>query len=70
MLRGSADFASVDEYRRFLSSMFEGLNIGRRQRLAEEMAVMKELPERRGEAGRREEVKGDSGNPRAVGRKG
>jgi hypothetical protein len=62
MLRGSVDFASVDEYRRFLRAMFERLNSGRRQRLIEEMAVMKELPERRMESARREQVKVDSGS--------
>jgi len=62
MLRGSVDFASVDEYRRFLAAMFERLNAGRRQRLAEEMAVMRELPERRMESARREQVKVDFGS--------
>jgi hypothetical protein len=62
MLRGSADFSSVDEYRRFLEAMFERVNAGRRQRLAEEMAVMKELPEGRMESARRERVKVDSGS--------
>ena len=62
MLRGSVDFASVDEYRRFLAAMLERLNAGRKQRLAEEMAVMKELPERRMESARRERVKVDSGS--------
>jgi hypothetical protein len=62
MLRGSVDFSSVDEYRRFLEAMFERLNAGRRQRLAEEMTVMKELPERRMESARRERVKVDSGS--------
>jgi len=62
MLRGSRDFASLDEYRRFLDGMFERLNTGRRQRLAEEMAVMRELPERRMESAKRERVKVDSGS--------
>jgi hypothetical protein len=62
MLRGSVDFSSVDEYRRFLDGMFERLNAGRRQRLAEEMAVMRELPERRLESAKRERVKVDSGS--------
>jgi hypothetical protein len=62
MLRGSVDFASVDEYRRFLAAMLERLNAGRRQRLAEEMAVMRELPERRMESARRDWVKVDSGS--------
>jgi len=62
MLRGSLDFASVDQYRRFLDAMFERLNAGRRQRLAEEMAVMGELPQRRMESAKRERVKVDSGS--------
>jgi hypothetical protein len=62
MLRGSLDFASADEYRRFLEALFERLNAGRSQRLAEEMAVMKELPERRVESAKRERVKVDSGS--------
>jgi hypothetical protein len=62
MLRGSVDFASVDEYRRFLRAMLERLNAGRSQRLGEEMAVMRELPERRMESARRDRVKVDSGS--------
>ena len=62
MLRGSVDFASVDEYRRFLAALFERLNAGRRQRLCEELAVMKELPARRMESAKRERVKVDSGS--------
>jgi hypothetical protein len=62
MLRGSVDFAGVDEYRRFLAAMFERLNGGRRQRLAEEISVMKELPGRRMETVKREQVKVDSGS--------
>jgi hypothetical protein len=62
MLRSSVDFSSVDEYRCFLDAMFERLNTGRRQRLAEEMAVMRELPDRRLESAKRERVKVDSGS--------
>jgi hypothetical protein len=62
MLRGSVDFASVDAYKSFLAAMFERLNAGRRQRLAEEMAVMRELPERRMESAKRERLKVDSGS--------
>jgi hypothetical protein len=62
LLRGSVDFSSVDEYRGFLEALFGRLNAGRRQRLAEEMAVMKELPERRVESAKRERVKVDSGS--------
>lgn len=62
LLRGSRDFADVEEYRRFLAAMFERLNAGRRQRLAEEIAVMRELPERRMESVKRERVRVDSGS--------
>ena len=62
MMRGRVDFAGADKYRRFLQAMFERLNAGRKQRLAEEMAVMKELPARRMESSRREQVKVDSGS--------
>ena len=62
LLRGSRDFTSVDEYRRFLGAMFLRLNAGRRERLAEEMAVMGELPERRIESVKRERVRVDSGS--------
>jgi len=62
LLRGSRDFGSVEEYERFLQAMFERLNAGRKQRLREEMAVMKELPERRMESCKRERVKVDSGS--------
>lgn len=62
MLRGSVDFASVEAYKAFLEGMFERLNAGRRQRLAKELEVMKELPERRMESSRLERVKVDSGS--------
>jgi hypothetical protein len=62
MLRGSVDFASVDEYQRFLAAMFVRLNAGRRQRLAEELSVMKQLPGRRMDSAKREQVKVDSGS--------
>jgi hypothetical protein len=47
---------------RFLEALLVRLNAGRKQRLAEEMAVMKELPERRVESAKRERVKVDSGS--------
>ncbi len=40
----------------------ERLNAGRRQRLGEEMSVMRELPARRMESARRDRVKVDSGS--------
>jgi hypothetical protein len=62
LLRGSRDFTSVDAYRSFLQVLFARLNAGRRHRLAEEIAVMRELPERRMESAKRERVKVDSGS--------
>jgi len=62
MLRGSVDFLSVDAYKSFLRALLERLNAGRRQRLGEEMAVMRELPVRRMESARRDRVKVDSGS--------
>src|SRR5207248_11636957 len=41
---------------------FAQRNVGRRARLAEEMAVMRELPSRRMESAKRERVKVDSGS--------
>ena len=43
LLRGSRDFGGVEDYKRFLKMLLERLNAGRRARLAEEMAAMKEL---------------------------
>ena len=62
LLRGSRDFASIAEYAQFLKDLFAQRNAGRRQRLAEELAVMRELPARRMESARRERVKVDSGS--------
>lgn len=62
LLRGSRDFGCMEEYQRFLQAMFARLNAGRKQRLAEEMAVMRELPERRMESCKRERVRVDSGS--------
>ena len=62
LLRGSRDFANVEEYQRFLRMLFVRLNTGRGQRLAEEMAVMRELPDRRIESAKRERVRVDSGS--------
>jgi hypothetical protein len=45
-LRGSRDFASVAEYEKFIRRILDQRNKGRKQRLAEEMAVMKNLPRR------------------------
>jgi hypothetical protein len=62
MLRGSRDFADMAEYSQFLKDVFAQRNAGRRHRLAEELAVMRELPARRLESARRERVKVDFGS--------
>jgi hypothetical protein len=46
----SRDFGGLDEYARFLKDLFAQRNAVRRARLAEELAVMGELPERRMES--------------------
>lgn len=46
MLRGSKEFSSVAEYENFVRRILDQRNAGRKKRLAEEMAVMKELPAR------------------------
>jgi hypothetical protein len=63
MLRGSRDFASAAEYGgQFLKALFARLNAGRKPRLVEEMAVMRELPERRLESYKRERARVASGS--------
>jgi hypothetical protein len=62
LLRGSRDFGSLAEYGQFLKELFVQRNAGRRARLAEEIAVMRELPARRMESAKRERVKVDSGS--------
>jgi hypothetical protein len=62
MLRGSKDFRSVGEYQEWVKGLLARLNAGRKTRLAEEIAVMRELPERRLESCKRERVKVDSGS--------
>src|SRR3989449_8796469 len=62
LLRGSREFGSQAEYARFLKDLFAQRNAGRRARLAEEMAVMRELPGGRMESAKREQVKVASGS--------
>ena len=52
----------MTEYAQFLKDLFAQRKAGRRARLAEEMAVMGELPARRMESAKREQVKVDSGS--------
>lgn len=53
MLRGSRDFDSREAYEVFLRALFDQLNAGRRERLAEELAVLRELPSARYDACRK-----------------
>jgi hypothetical protein len=62
LLRGSRDFADEAEYAQFLKNLMAQRNAGRRQRLVEELAVMRELPARRMESAKRERVKVDTGS--------
>jgi hypothetical protein len=53
MLRGSRNFASREEYAGFVQKLFAQLNAGRKDRLAEELKVLRRLPERRLESCKR-----------------
>jgi len=44
LLRGSQDFASREDYEAFLGRLFDRLNAGRRERLAQELEVLRPLP--------------------------
>jgi hypothetical protein len=44
LLRGSRDFASAEHYDRFVASVLESANAGRRERLQEELDLMRPLP--------------------------
>lgn len=62
MLRGSRDFGSVEAYQRFLREVLDQRNAGRRRRLAEELAVLRPLPDRRRESYRRLKVRVGTGS--------
>jgi uncharacterized tellurite resistance protein B-like protein len=62
MMRGSRDFASIADYEEFLRKLFVRLNAGRRVRLAEEMRVLRALPERRLDTTRRMTVRVSPGS--------
>ena len=68
LLRGNRDFPRVEEYMVFVGAFLRQANAGRRDRLAEEMKVMRQLPPRRLEAMRREQMRVDSGSLIAVDR--
>jgi hypothetical protein len=50
MLRGSREFADRGDYDAFLKELFAQLNAGRRERFAQEQAVLRRLPAQRLEA--------------------
>jgi len=50
MLRGSRDFSSRQEYENFLDDVLSQLNRGRQTRFAEELKLLRPLPEKRVEA--------------------
>ena len=62
LLRGSRDFPSVDEYKKFVRALVAQLNAGRRERLRIEMQYLRPLPAGRLESMKRERVKVDSGS--------
>lgn len=57
LLRGSREFGSRAQYEEFLKTLFRQLNAGRRQRLAEEIKVLGQLPQRRMDECKKERVK-------------
>jgi hypothetical protein len=57
LLRGRRDFSDLSEYEQFLTKLFKQLNAGRRQRFAQEQALLRRLPERRIEACKKLAVK-------------
>jgi hypothetical protein len=62
MLRGSRDFSDRDAYTTFLKELFGQLNAGRRARLAEEVPVLRALPQRRLEAFKQLRVRVEAGS--------
>ena len=66
LLRGSRDFADLDEYRSYLDKLFEQLNSGRKPRLREELERLGALPERRLDTAKRVRARVNSGSLIAV----
>ncbi len=62
MLRESRDFAGREEYESFLKTLVQQLNSGRKKRLAEELKVLRRLPQRRLAACKRVDVRVSSGS--------
>jgi hypothetical protein len=66
MLRGSRDFTDIEAYQAFVAKLFDQLNSGRKEKLAQEMEVLRPLPDRRLESARRVRVRVNSGSLIAV----
>ena len=47
MMRGNRDFSNIESYVLFLNEIADGRNAGRQKRLAEEQAVLRDLPTKR-----------------------
>jgi hypothetical protein len=62
LLRGSREFAGRTEYEAFLDALLTQRNAGRRERLAEERAVLRPLPVRRLDSCKRLTVRVESGS--------
>jgi hypothetical protein len=62
LLRGSRDFASITDYKRFLRVLLEQLNAGRRQALKVEMQYLRGLPDGRLASVKRVKAVVDSGS--------
>lgn len=62
LLRGSRDFADMADYLKFLRSLLNRLNAGRRERVAAEMQYLRALPTGRLDAAKRVKVRVDSGS--------
>ena len=60
------DFGTQEAYRGFLEKLFEQLNSGRKQKLAEELDVLRPLPDRRYEGAKRVRVGVNTGSLIAV----
>src|SRR3954452_23650513 len=67
MLRGSREFVGRGEYQSFLRKLMAGRNGNRKERFAEERAVLSVLPARRLEMARRIKARVDSGSTIHVG---
>src|SRR5512143_2311143 len=67
MLRGSREFVGRGEYQTFLRKVMAGRNVNRKERFAEERAVLSALPARRLEMARRIKARVDSGSTVHVG---